>query len=128
MRLLRGSIGAWFQCKLQITHERGALRASGSEPPSSPSSNQTSASTSATVSLILGLISWPLIIALPLFGALPGLILGKIELDRIERGESPEAGRTRAAIGFWASVAHIATCFLAVCAGAGFWFYMAQTL
>jgi uncharacterized membrane protein len=58
----------------------------------------------AVASLILGIASW---FALPMLGAVIGAVLGWIEMNRIERGESPAAGRTIAKIGFWLSIVNI---------------------
>jgi hypothetical protein len=46
------------------------------------------------------------------FLSLPGLICGKMELGKIERGESSEAGKQFAQIGMWVSVANFAFFFL----------------
>jgi hypothetical protein len=66
----------------------------------------------AIASLVLGVASW---FALPLVGAIAGAIIGKIELNKIERGESPEEGETLAQIGFWASIANIVMSVLGTC-------------
>jgi hypothetical protein len=58
----------------------------------------------ATAALILGLISW---VVGGIFVAIPGVIIGKMELNKIARGESPEAGKSYAQIGYWASLANI---------------------
>jgi uncharacterized membrane protein len=65
----------------------------------------------ATVALVLGLVSW---VVGGLLTAIPGAVIGKMELNKIDRGESPEAGRTFAAIGFWASLIHIIVSLLAM--------------
>jgi hypothetical protein len=55
----------------------------------------------AITSLVLAIVS--LMMCGP-FTAIPGMIVGKLELGKIERGESPEAGKLLAQIGFWANL------------------------
>jgi Domain of unknown function (DUF4190)/zinc-ribbon domain len=59
---------------------------------------ETSASGRAVISMILSLISpftcW-------LFLSVPGLILGKMEMNAIREGQAPKAGETFAKIGFY---------------------------
>ena len=64
--------------------------------PQGPAPQQQSASGKAIAALVCGIIGlvtciWPLDIV--------AIILGKIELGAITRGESPEAGRSMAKIG-----------------------------
>jgi hypothetical protein len=65
---------------------------------------QQSASGMAIAALILGILSFagcgPPV-------ALVGLILGKIEMNKIKRGESPVAGETLAKAGFFVSIANL---------------------
>jgi Domain of unknown function (DUF4190)/zinc-ribbon domain len=60
-----------------------------------------SASGRAVISMILSIISpftcW-------IFLSLPGLILGKLELDAIRNGQAPKAGETLAKIGFYVGI------------------------
>jgi len=72
---------------------------------------QESASGMAVAALVLGLVSW---VMGGLLTAIPGAIIGKMEMDKIKRGESPAAGKTFAEVGFWASVAHIVIALLAL--------------
>lgn len=58
----------------------------------------------AVAALICGIGSW---VVLPFVAAVAGVIIGKMEMDKIERGESPEAGRSLAQIGYYASIANI---------------------
>ncbi len=78
------------------------------------------ASTMAILALILGGVSW-------VFGsiltAIPGAIIAKIELGKIERGESPAAGKTFAEIGFWASVVHIGVFVVTMVGMCCFWLF-----
>lgn len=84
-----------------------------SRPGTGPGgSSSDSPSGMAIASLVLGVASW---FALPLVGAIAGAIIGKIELNKIERGESPEEGETLAQIGFWASIANIVMSVLGTC-------------
>lgn len=71
-----------------------------------------SASPMAITSLVLALVSF--MMCGP-FTAIPGAIIGKIELGKIERGESPQAGKTFAQIGFWANVALSVLYVLIIC-------------
>lgn len=66
----------------------------------------------AITSLVLALVSF--MMCGP-FTAIPGAIIGKIELGKIERGESPQAGKTFAQIGFWANVALSVLYVLIIC-------------
>lgn len=65
----------------------------------------------AVFALICGIGSW---VVLPFVAAIAGVIVGKMELGKIERGEAPEAGRTFAQIGYWASIANIILSVLAL--------------
>lgn len=82
--------------------------ASGGGPPPQQGwqqpPQQTSPSGLAVAALICGIGSW---VILPLVAAIAGAIIGKIEIGKIERGESPEAGRTFAQVGYYASLANI---------------------
>jgi len=80
----------------------GSVSQGGPPPPAGYA--QQGASTMATVALVLGLASW---VVGGLLTAIPGLIIGMMEMSAIDRGESPAAGRTFAQVGFWASLAHI---------------------
>lgn len=64
----------------------------------------------AWAALICGAGSWTI---LPFVAAVAGVIIGKIELGKIERGESPEAGKTVAQIGYYASIANIVVTVIA---------------
>lgn len=59
------------------------------------------ASGMAIASLVLAIVSFMMC---GLLTSIPGLIIGKMELGKIERGESPEAGKLLAQIGFWGNV------------------------
>jgi hypothetical protein len=66
---------------------------------------QPSAGGMATAALILGVLAWT---GIGIIGAIPGAILGKMELNAIERGESPAAGKQFAQIGYYLSLANLA--------------------
>lgn len=72
-----------------------------------------SASPMAITSLVLALVSF--MMCGP-FTAIPGAIIGKIELGKIERGESPMAGKTFAQIGFWINLGLSVLYLLGFCA------------
>lgn len=63
----------------------------------------------AVAALICGIGSW---VVLPFVAAVAGVIIGKMELGKIDRGESPEAGRTLAQVGYYASIANIVVTLL----------------
>jgi hypothetical protein len=65
----------------------------------------------AIAALIMGVGAW---VFGGLFLATPAVIVAKMELNRIERGESPEAGRTFATIGWWAGLANLVFSLLAI--------------
>jgi hypothetical protein len=70
------------------------------------------ASGMAIASLVLAIVSF--VMCGP-FTAIPGLIIGKIELGKIERGESPESGKILAQIGFWANTGLSVLYLLFIC-------------
>lgn len=63
---------------------------------------QGGASARAIASMILSLIS---IVSCGPFLSVPGLIMGKLELDAIRAGQAPVAGETFAKVGFYAGIA-----------------------
>lgn len=65
----------------------------------------------AVVALCLGIASW---FFGSIFCAIPGVIVAKMELAKIERGESPVAGKSLAQIGFWASAVHLALALVSI--------------
>lgn len=65
---------------------------------------QSSPSGMAVAALLCGIGSW---VVLPFVAAVAGVILGKLELGKIARGESPAAGKTFAQVGYYASIANI---------------------
>ncbi len=67
-------------------------------------SNNSSNNTMAVIALICGIVAW---CGGSLLTAIPGLILGKIELNKIAAGESAPSNKTMAQIGFWLSLAHV---------------------
>ncbi|MFB6262043.1 MAG: DUF4190 domain-containing protein [Bradymonadaceae bacterium] len=66
----------------------------------------------AIAALVLGIGAWTF---LPWIGGVIGAIVGWIELENIERGESPEAGEAIARVGFWLSAINAALGVLAAC-------------
>ena len=69
-------------------------------PLASPA--QGGASARAVSSMILSLVS---LVTCGPFLSIPGLILGKIELDAIRNGQAPVAGETFAKVGYYAGIA-----------------------
>ncbi len=78
--------------------------------PSGPPGAHAGASGRAIASMILSLVS---IVSCGPFLSVPGLIMGKLELDAIRRGQSPLAGETFAKIGYYAGIAITALSCLA---------------
>lgn len=58
----------------------------------------------ALVAAGLSIASWFLI---PLVGAVAGMFLGRVELGKIEKGESSPDGKVFAQIGWWAGLANL---------------------
>ncbi len=78
-------------------------------PPSPPSYSQHTgpgggASSNAVIALVLGILSF---IACGILAAIPAWIMGRRELNEINAGRSPEAGRTMAKIGMWLGIINI---------------------
>ncbi len=87
-------------------------------PPPPPFGNtqyggadQNKASSNAIMALVLGIAAW--VIGCTILTAIPAWIIGKKEINAINEGRSPEAGRTLATIGMWLGIIH---CVLAVLA------------
>lgn len=86
-------------------------------PPPPAGGKGGSASSTAIIALVCGILSWFL---LPLIAAVIGAILGKMEMNAIKAGRSPQAGETFATIGFYLSVANIAFAVVGTCASIAF--------
>jgi hypothetical protein len=67
----------------------------------------------------LSIASW---FVIPLVGAIAGMFIGKSELGKIDRGESPEAGRIFAQLGWYVGLANLALSIIGVCGGLAVWF------
>jgi hypothetical protein len=63
-----------------------------------------SASTNAIIALIAGILSY---VICWFIGGIIAWIIGKGEINKINRGESPEAGRTMAKIGMWLGIVNV---------------------
>jgi len=73
-------------------------------PQASGMGSSGSASTNAIIALVAGILSYVLC------GVIAGIIawvMGKGELNKIDRGESPEAGRAMAKIGMWLGIVNV---------------------
>lgn len=66
--------------------------------------NTGSASSNAVIALVLGILSF---IACSILSAIPAWIVGKKELNAIDAGRSPQAGRTMAKIGMWLGIINV---------------------
>lgn len=88
-----------------------------SAPPPPPPSmgNQGmqggSASTNAIIALVAGIASF--VICWGIAGII-AWIMGKGELNKIDRGESPEAGRSMAKIGMWLGIINVLLSILGI--------------
>lgn len=89
------------------------------QPPygyGAPNQMTGSASGRAIAGLILGLVSFVTCYFGILF-SIPAVILSKMELTAIERGQSPAAGETLAKIGLWAGIIYLGLFGLVVVLG-----------
>lgn len=68
-----------------------------------------SAGTNAIIALVAGILSY---VFCPFILGIVAWIMGKGELSKIERNESPEAGRTLAKIGMWLGIVNVALSIL----------------
>ena len=73
-------------------------------PPSQGAGTSGSASTNAIIALVMGILSYVLC---GIIGGIIAWVMGKGELNKIDRGESPEAGRTMAKIGMWLGIINV---------------------
>ena len=76
-------------------------------PPPPPGSNtgvSESASPNSIITLVLGILSW---VACGILTAIPAWIMGKSEINKINAGHSPQAGKTMATIGMWLGIVNI---------------------
>jgi len=81
-------------------------------PPPPPVTMQPggSASGMAITALVLGIASY---FICPLIGGIAAWIVGKMELGKIERGESSEAGKGMAKVGMWLGIINVVLNILA---------------
>lgn len=87
-----------------------------STPPPPPSTGGAgmqggSASTNAIIALVAGIASF--VICWGIAGIV-AWIMGKGELNKIDRGESPEAGRSMAKIGMWLGIINVLLSILGI--------------
>ena len=78
-------------------------------PPTMGGSNTGSASTNSIIALVAGILSW---FVCPFILGIVAWIMGKGEINKIDRGESAEAGRTMAKIGMWLGIVNVIVCVL----------------
>ncbi|MEK7833428.1 MAG: DUF4190 domain-containing protein [Acidobacteriota bacterium] len=67
-----------------------------------PLSQQGSASGRAIASMVLSILG---LVMCAFFTSIPGMILGKMEMNAINAGQAPKAGETLAKIGFYVGIA-----------------------
>lgn len=70
-----------------------------------------SASSNSIIALVLGILSF---IACGIFTAIPAWVMGKKELNAINAGRSPEAGKTMAMIGMWLGIISVVLSILGI--------------
>ena len=73
-------------------------------PPQFSGMQSGSASTLAIMSLVVGIAAY---FICPLIGGIAAWIMGKMELNNIERGESSNAGTTLAKVGMWLGIVNV---------------------
>jgi len=73
-------------------------------PPPSGGASTGSAGTNAIIALVAGILSY---VMCPFILGIVAWIMGKGELNKIDRGESSEAGRTMAKIGMWLGIINV---------------------
>ena len=78
-------------------------------PPPTGSGSSGGASTNAIIALVAGILSW---VFCPFILAIVAWIMGKGEINKINRGESSESGRTMAKIGMWLGIVNLVVCVL----------------
>jgi len=81
-------------------------------PPSAAQGQGQGASNMAIAALVCGIGAW---FVLPLVAAIAAIVIGKMEVGKIDRGESSHAGRTFAQIGMWLGVAQIVLAIVGGC-------------
>ena len=67
-----------------------------------PVSQQAGASGRAIASLVLSILG---LVGCMFFGSIPGMILGKMEMNAIREGRAPQAGDAIAKVGFYVGIA-----------------------
>jgi hypothetical protein len=81
-------------------------------PPVSGTSLEGSSSSRAIWALILGIAAW--VLGCGIFTGIPAWILGKKEINDIEAGLAPRAGKTIAQIGMWLGIINVILSILAL--------------
>lgn len=71
-------------------------------PPPPPTIQTDKASSRAIWALILGIASW--VLGCSILTGIPAWIMGKKEVNEIDAGRAPIAGRTMAQIGMWLGI------------------------
>ncbi len=75
--------------------------------------NNQNASSNAIMALIFGIIAF---IICPFFSGIVAWIMGSIELSKIKRGESSQAGKGFATAGMWLGIVNVILTVLAILA------------
>jgi len=88
-------------------------------PSPAPQGGSGTPSNAAYLAAGLSIASWFII---PLFGAIGGVFIARSELSKIDRGQSPEAGRIFAQIGWYVGLANLVLSVVGLCGGLALWF------
>ena len=83
-----------------------------------PVTQQSGASGRAIASMVLSILG---LVMCGFLTSIPGMILGKMELNDINLGKAPKAGETLAKVGFYVGIAGTIISCLAGIAGAALW-------
>lgn len=117
--MLRPYIGLIAHLLLGFLHPPSANQGWDEAPSRPPSGQGDGPSTMALAAAGLSIASW---VFLPLIGAIAGMIVGRSELSKIEKGQSPEKGRVFAQLGWWVGLANVIASILGGCIALAFWF------
>jgi hypothetical protein len=84
----------------------------GMPPPPAPGMMGDKASQRAIWSMILGIAAW--VLGCGILTGIPAWIMGKKELNEINAGLAPAAGKTMAQVGMWLGIINVVLSILAV--------------
>ncbi len=111
-------LGTYLAVIAQLLFGRTPLANYGAPSPA-PQGASGKPSNAAYAAAGLSIASW---FVIPLVGAVAGMFIGKSELNKIDAGQSPEAGRIFAQIGWYGGLANLALSVISICGGLAIWF------